>query len=411
MIKSLILASWLFILASPLAVAQEIRSVSDDARYPNGYSGYHAISSDDNSLSWVSALPNISQAGLGHAAAVDSFGNWMSVSQGGSWPNVGISTSWFDNLAGYFSIVNSEAKFPMNIESFLNGAAFDDNDRLHILFSNSYGIDWLFGGTSYVWSVDTTSNTVDTSPVPEFRLGIHLPWWQTVRGLEFHDGYFYSMGSPGGLLKIDPSTGDTQVLFPNQYIRSLTQFHRWYKGVCVSDSGVFYTVAWEYRYVPPPADYFEPINSELCIIDLETGVYSPINEYDLPETEYNMWAIEFIEGAVPAQALWQSGTSDAGGFAPMTLKGNGVGAGDQVALYFTTDLTARDSIIPAGLPGAGLRLDIGGRVKYIGTATANIDGEYELGPQSVPGRFADKLLIQGINLNNQKVTNFFRVTE
>jgi hypothetical protein len=50
----------------------------------------------------------------------------------------------------------------------------------------------------------------------------------------------------------------------------------------------------------------------------------------------------------------------------------------KVAVYYTLDLTAAPAIIPAGIPGAGTQLNIGGTLRYLGTATANADGQYRL---------------------------------
>jgi hypothetical protein len=324
----------------------------------------------------------------------------------------GIVTNKFDPLLGDFPGVNNEVIFPIEVEEFLNGAVFDDNDLLHVLISETHHITHLRNWDAQIWSVDTTTGVTDNSPNLVCTSDLDYGFEEDMRGLDSYDGKYYSMHSPGGLVEIDFASGNTTFLFPHQYVPNSNRHDRWHKGLCISDTGVFYTAVWRYRYLPGQREWI-PLRSDLCIIDMETGVYSPINQYKLPANHSGetRWTLEFFEGATPAQALWQSGTSDAGAFAPMKVKGNGVNPGDQVALYFTTHLTARNAIIPAGLPGAGLRLDIGGRVKYMGTATANIDGEYELGPNSVPSAFINNLLIQGINLNNQKVTNFFRVTE
>ena len=73
------------------------------------------------------------------------------------------------------------------------------------------------------------------------------------------------------------------------------------------------------------------------------------------------------------------------------------------------DLTAPPATIPAGLPGAGTQLNIGGTLRYLGTATADQNGAFKVATGGVPANFRDKLLFQGVNLSNSKTTNFFRV--
>lgn len=396
-------------LASNLLSAQEIRSY--DSFGSGGRKGWHVFSLENNTHSRVNSQNTYSWVATG-GQAVDSNGIWWDVGNYWTQPMRGIVTNKFDPLLGDFPGVNNEVIFPIEVEEFLNGAVFDDNDLLHVLISETHHITHLRNWDAQIWSVDTTTGVTDNSPNLVCTSDLDYGFEEDMRGLDSYDGKYYSMHSPGGLVEIDFASGNTTFLFPHQYVPNSNRHDRWHKGLCISDTGVFYTAVWRYRYLPGQREWI-PLRSDLCIIDMETGVYSPINQYKLPANHSGetRWTLEFFEGATPAQALWQSGTSDAGAFAPMKVKGNGVNPGDQVALYFTTHLTARNAIIPAGLPGAGLRLDIGGRVKYMGTATANIDGEYELGPNSVPSAFINNLLIQGINLNNQKVTNFFRVTE
>lgn len=281
--------------------------------------------------------------------------------------------------------------------------AFDDNDLLHVLKSRPYWESSWAPATAELYTVDTTPGYSDFSPDLVGQLPIILANFAEVSSLAFHDGRFYTYQSPGGLRAINPNNADSYLLTPQlQNASRLLPTMSRINGLCISNSGVFYTSFYPALH-SNPRDNFPHIG----IIDPETGALSYINEYK-PHWDAST-GLAFVEGAEDPLALWAGGSTGNTPLGPLHVKGNGVAPGDQVAVYYTLDLSAAPAIIPTGMPGAGTQLNIGGTLRYLGTATANADGQYRLPTGGVNKSFRNKIFFQGVNLANSKTTNFFRV--
>jgi len=281
---------------------------------------------------------------------------------------------------------------------FSRGLAFDDTDQLYVLKcredSTSY---WT--NDAQLYKVDSQLGAQDYNPALVGTLPVVLDSLSEITALDFHDGKLYSYMSPGGIIEIDPQTADFTFLTPLlQHVPLVDAAHCWFQGMCISDSGVIYLLGRWGAIID---------KTKLFISDPETGAMCIVNEYRLPLDA--LPGIEFIEGPTAPFALWQSGTTGNTPIGRFKVKGSGANANEQVAVYFTTDLTAPPATIPAGLPGAGTQLNIGGTLHYLGTATADQNGEFKVATGGVPASFRDKLLFQGVNLSDSKTTNFFRV--
>jgi hypothetical protein len=284
---------------------------------------------------------------------------------------------------------------------FSRGLAFDDNDQLYVLKCRE-NYRAYYENSAYLYKVDSQLGGQDNNPTLVGTLSTTLDADSEFSALDYHDGKLYSYLAPGGIVEINPNTADFNYLNPTlKHVSPLDASHLVVSGLCISDSGVFYALL--IRILPNGWTDF-PF---LAIIDPETGAFSPINEHRIPFVA-NI-GIEFIEGPTPPFALWQSGTTGNTPLGRFKVKGSGANANEQVAVYFTTDLTAPPATIPAGLPGAGTQLNIGGTLHYLGTATADQNGAFKVPTGGVPASFRDKLLFQGVNLSNSKTTNFFRV--
>jgi hypothetical protein len=314
----------------------------------------------------------------------------------------GVSVRAFDPANNYYSI-HSGFEFPSGGNLYSRGMAFDDNDLLHVLKSRPYTSSTFALPIAELYTVDTTLGYSDFSPNLIGQLPLTLDSDTEVTSLAFHDGRFYTYLSPGGLLAINPNNADSYLLTPDmQNAAQLLPAMSRVSGLCISNSGVFY--ASFYPLLRP--GYYDNF-PHIVIIDPDTGALSYINEY-VPYFNAGT-GLEFIEGANDPLALWAGGTTGNTPLGPLHVKGNGVVPGDQVAVYYTLDLTAAPAIIPAGMPGAGTQLNIGGTLRYLGTATANVDGQYRLPTGGVNKSFRNKIFFQGVNLTNSKTTNFFRV--
>ena len=281
---------------------------------------------------------------------------------------------------------------------FSRGLAFDDTDQLYVLKCRDNSASY-WTNDAYLYKVDSQLGAWDQNPTLVGTFAITLGNGSDFSALDFHNGKLYSWLAPGGVVEIDPSTADFSYLNPIlQHVSGLTALSGGVSGLCISDSGVIYLLGgWR----------FYPGGPNLLISDPETGAMCVIDEYSLPSDCFP--GIEFVEGPTPPFALWQSGTTGNTPIGRFKVKGSGANANEQVAVYFTTDLTAPPATIPAGLPGAGTQLNIGGTLHYLGTATADQNGAFKVPTGGVPASFRDKLLFQGVNLTNSKTTNFFRV--
>ncbi len=308
----------------------------------------------------------------------------------------------FDPANNYYAS-HSSFEFPPSENLHSRGMAFDDNDVLHVLKSRSYLNSSWGPPTTELYTVDTTPGYSDFSPSLVGVLPFTLDNDAEVTSLAFHDGRFYTYLSPGGLVAINPNNADSYLLTP--YMQNSTQMIpelAKVRGLCISNSGVFYA-SFHPLLHPNARDNFPHI----AIIDPETGALSYINEY-VPRWDGST-GLAFVEGPDDPLALWAGGTTGNTPLGPLRIKGSGVAPGDQVAVYYTLDLTAAPAIIPTGMPGAGTQLNIGGTLRYLGTATANADGQYRLPTGGVNEIFRNKIFFQGVNLTNSKTTNFFRV--
>jgi hypothetical protein len=298
---------------------------------------------------------------------------------------------------------HSSFEFPSGGNQHSRGMAFDDNDVLHVLKSRSYLSSSWAPPTTELYTVDTTPGYSDFSPNLVGVLPFTLDADAEVTSLAFHDDRFYTYLSPGGLLAINPNNADSYLLTPElQNAAQMIPELAWVSGLCISNSGVFYA-----SFYPSSLSSYHGNFPHIVIIDPETGALSYINEYASPW--HAATGLAFVEGPDDPLALWAGGTTGNTPLGPLHIKGNGVAPGDQVAVYYTLDLTAAPAIIPAGMPGAGTQLNIGGTLRYLGTATANPDGQYRLPTGGVNKSFRNKILFQGVNLANSKTTNFFRV--
>jgi hypothetical protein len=314
----------------------------------------------------------------------------------------GVLALAFDPANNYYSI-HSSFEFPSGGNQHSRGMAFDDNDVLHVLKSRSYWNSLWSPPTAELYTVDTTPGYSDFSPDLVGVLPFTLDNDAEVTSLAFHDGRFYTYLSPGGLVAINPNNADSYLLTPDlQNATQMSPEMAKVRGLCISNSGVFYA-SFHPLLHPNARDNFPHI----VIIDPETGALSYINEY-VPRYDAST-GLAFVEGPDDPLALWAGGTTGNTPLGPLHVKGNGVAPGDQVAVYYTLDLTAAPAIIPAGMPGAGTQLNIGGTLRYLGTATANPDGQYRLPTGGVNKSFRNKIFFQGVNLANSKTTNFFRV--
>jgi hypothetical protein len=383
--------------SAPTSYAQQIvGNFNSNATTVTGHVTYDLL---NHSMSFAPHGPSFFSADMG-PITTDSSDKPYTLSVDFDW--VGVLA--FDSANNDYSYNSSfENLDPSGASVTTRGMAFDDNDTLYLLKSRPYSGWWWGPPTAELYTVDTTPGYHDYFPNLIGALPLILNNDAEVTSLAFHDDRFYTYLSPGGLVAINPNNAHSYLLTPNmQNAAQLIPGKVLVRGLCISDSGVFYA-SFQPTSRTNHHDYFPYI----VIIDPETGALSYINEY-VPNY-FAATGLAFVEGADAPLALWAGGTTGNTPLGPLRIKGSGVAPGDQVAVYYTLDLTAAPAIIPTGMPGAGTQLNIGGTLLYLGTATANADGQYRLPTGGVSERFRNKILFQGVNLTNSKTTNFFRV--
>lgn len=259
---------------------------------------------------------------------------------------------------------NGQATFVSQTSLFgLSALAFDSNDVLYGLNDRTaplgtrpmdlYTIDLQTGASTLIGDTGITNSLA----------------------MDFHDGSLWCFNPTAGLHKLDQTTGIATDVNPS------------FRGpigatasMCFNDIGTLYH-----------------LDGGVWMVDQESGTFSLVNEL----TPFGFWAeAVFLEGSNPAFSVWLAGKGDG----MVKVKCAGASPLGKVAFAIAGG-NGGPTNIPPGYLCSGVAMDLKANMRPIGSTTADINGEAELGPAFIPAGAVGLLHVQAIDLSTCKTSN------
>lgn len=245
----------------------------------------------------------------------------------------------------------------------IRAMAFDDNDVLYIGNERDAPLSL---STTDLHTLDlTTGSSIFIGEVGTNKMHTMKFWGDEL--------WAYALNY--GLLKVDTNTAQPTDINPNvwgPWNASLS--------MCFNNEGALFF-----------------IDSYLWMFDSETAGISFVSPLSL----FGFWAdAVFVESPTPSFSLWLAGTSNG----QMGVKLTGATPGGQVGVAWAKG-GGGPTPIPAGLPCAGVMMNLNSTMRLLGVTAADTSGKAMIGPQFVPSSAVGTIRVQAIDLTTCEVSN------